>query len=168
MSHGPRYRVKPRRRREGLTDYRIRLELLKSRKIRLVVRKSLKYTNLQFVEYKEIGDNILISANSKELSKKYNWKHSTSSIPAAYLTGIIAGKKALDKGIKECVLDIGRYSPVKGSKVFAALKGVVDAGVNCPFNDDRVPDDERLSGKHINKDIDNDLKKIKTNILGGK
>ena len=35
MKQGPRYHVKPRRRREGRTDYRQRLKLLKSRKLHL-------------------------------------------------------------------------------------------------------------------------------------
>ena len=34
-----------------------------------------------------------------------------------------------ENGVKEGVLDIGRKIPVKGSKVFAALKGVLDAGI---------------------------------------
>ena len=59
MTQGPRYHVKPRRRREGKTDYRKRLRLLRSRKIRMVVRKSLKNTQVQLVEYKE-GDLIQV------------------------------------------------------------------------------------------------------------
>src|SRR4030042_1695983 len=134
MKPGPRYRVKPRRQREGKTNYRKRLNLLRARKTRLVVRKSLKNTLVQFVEYKESGDSIVASAVSKELVSKYKWKYSTSSTPAAYLTGILAGKRAKDKGIEECVLDIGRYMPVTGSKVFASLKGAIDAGIQCPHS----------------------------------
>lgn len=168
MTHGPRYKVKTRRRREGKTDYRTRLGLLKSRKTRIVVRKTIKNTQVQFVEYNELGDKILVSAMSKELANKYNWKYSTSSTPAAYLTGLLAGKRAADKGIKEGVLDIGRYVPVTGSKVFAALKGVLDAGVECSFNEEKIPSDDRLFGKHINKDIEPSVKDIKNKIVGGK
>ena len=64
MTHGPRYYVKPRRRREGKTDYRKRLCLLRSGKTRLVVRKSLKNTQIQFVQYKEDGDKIILAASS--------------------------------------------------------------------------------------------------------
>lgn len=165
---GPRYTVKPRRRREGKTDYRKRLKLLKSRKIRLVVRKSLKNTQIQFVEYKQTGDNIIATANSKELTNKYNWKFSTKTTPAAYLTGLLAGKRAKDKGIKECILDTGRYPPVTGGKIFASLKGVIDAGVNCPYNEEKIPDEDRIMGKHLDKNISPAVNDIKTKITGGK
>jgi len=167
MKQGPRYHVKPRRRREGKTDYRRRLNLLKSRKIRIVVRKSLNNTQVQFVEYKEEGDNIIASAKSSELSK-YNWKFSTSTTPAAYLTGLLAGKRAVDKGISECILDIGRHPPVTGSKLFASLKGVVDAGINCPFSEEKLPNEDRLMGKHLDKDVTPAVNDIKNKIIGSK
>ena len=165
---GPRYSVKPRRRREGKTDYRKRLKLLRSGKVRIVVRKSLKNTQIQFVEYKESGDNIIVSANSNELIKKYNWKYSTSSTPAAYLTGLLAGKRAKDKGIDECVLDIGRHSPVTGSKLFASIKGVIDAGVECPHDEEKIPNEDRIMGKHLDEKIMPVLNDIKSKITGGK
>jgi len=168
MKTGPRYRVKPRRQREGKTDYRKRLNLLRSRKTRLVVRKSIKNTQVQFVEYKETGDSIIASAVSKELVSIYKWKYSTSSTPAAYLTGMLAAKRAKDKGIEECVLDIGRYMPVTGSKVFASLKGALDAGIQCPHNKEKLPKEDRLMGKHLDKNIMSDVEDIKNKIIGGK
>lgn len=168
MKPGPRYHVKPRRRREGITDYRKRLALLKSRTTRLVIRKSINNTTIQFVDYNEKGDNIIATATSKELVKKYNWKYSTSTTPAAYLTGLLAGKRAKELGIKECVLDIGRYVPVTGSKVFAGLKGVVDAGINCPHNEEKTPSEDRIMGQHLDKNITNDVNEIKNKIIGGK
>lgn len=168
MNQGPRYHVKPRRRRQGRTDYRKRLRLLKSRKIRIVVRKSLKNTQIQFIEYKEEGDKIIASAKSNELLSKYDWKHSTASTPAAYLTGLLAGKRATDKGISECVLDIGRHQPVTGSKLFASLKGIVDAGVDCPFSEEKLPKEDRLMGKHLDKDATAEVNEIKNKIIGGK
>jgi len=168
MKAGPRYHVKPRRRREGKTDYKKRLRLLKSRKVRMVIRKSINNTQVQFVEYKEGGDSILATANSNELVNKYNWKFSTSATPAAYLTGLLAGKRAKDKGINECILDIGRYIPVTGSKIFASLKGVIDAGIDCPHNEEKLPDENRISGKHIDDKIQPALSEIKSKIIGGK
>lgn len=165
---GPRYQVKPRRRREGITDYRKRLKLLKSRKIRVVIRKSIKNTQVQFVEYKETGDNILASANSKELTTKYKWNYSTSTTSAAYLTGILAGTRAKEKGISDCVLDIGRHVPVTGAKVFAGLKGVHDAGINCPCDEEKIPNDDRLMGKHLDEKMSNAVDDIKNKIIGGK
>ena len=168
MRQGPRYRVKPRRQREGKTDYRKRLKLLRSRKPRMVVRRSLKNTQVQFVEYREGGDNIVASAVSMELISKYKWKYSTSTTPAAYLTGILAGKRAIDKGINECVLDLGRYLPVTGSKIFASLKGVLDAGIECPHNEEKLPNEDRIMGKHLDKDITSAVENIKNKIVGGK
>ena len=167
MKQGPRYHVKPRRRREGKTDYRKRLKLLKSRKVRIVVRKSLKNIQVQFVEYHESGDKILASAISNELIKKYQWKYSTSATPAAYLTGLLAGKRAIDKGINECILDIGRHLPITGSKLFAALKGVLDTGVECPHNEEKIPSEDRILGRHLNKEIMPAINDIKSKIIGG-
>jgi len=168
MKQGPRYHVNPRRQREGKTEYRKRLKLLRSRKTRMVVRKSLKNTQVQFVEYYESGDNIVASAISKELVSKYKWKYSTSTTPAAYLTGILAGKRAKDKGINECVLDVGRYLPVTGSKIFASLKGALDAGVECPHNEKKLPNEDRIMGKHLDKNIMSAVEDIKNKIIGGK
>jgi len=168
MNQGPRYHVKPRRRREGRTDYRKRLKLLRSGKVRAVVRKSIKNTQIQLVEYKEEGDNILVSANSIELKIKYNWKFSTSTTPAAYLTGFLAGKRAKDKGINECVLDTGRHPPITGSKIFASVKGLVDAGIECGHSEEKIPNEDRIMGKHLNKDIMPAINDIKNKITGGK
>ena len=165
---GPRYSVKPRRQREGKTNYRKRLKLLRSRKVRIVVRKSLKNMQIQFVEYKEDGDNILVSANSQELTNKYNWKFSTSTTPAAYLTGLLAGKRAKGKGIDECVIDAGRHQPITGSKIFASLKGVVDAGIKCPHNEEKIPSEDRIMGKHLDKAMTPVVTDIKNKIIGGK
>lgn len=167
MSQGPRYHVKPRRRREGITDYRKRLALIKSRKTRIVVRKSLRNFRVQFIDYDERGDIVKTSAIASELTKKYGWKYSTSTTPAAYLTGLLAGVRAKEKGITEGVLDIGRQVPARGSKVFAALKGVIDAGISCPHSEDILPSEERILGIHLNEGISKDLPKIKTKITGG-
>jgi large subunit ribosomal protein L18 len=168
MSHGPRYRIKPKRRRDGITDYRKRLALLKSGDTRIIVRNSLKNIRVQFIDYDERGDKILVSALGSELASKYSWKHSTSNTPAAYLTGLLAGQRAIDAGINKGVLDIGRRIPVKGSKVFAALKGVLDAGVQCMHDEGKLPDDNRLLGKHIDDKTEKDVVSIKDKIIGGK
>jgi large subunit ribosomal protein L18 len=168
MTQGPRYSVKPRRRREGKTDYRRRLNLLRSGKVRAVVRKSIKNTQIQLIEYKEGGDIILVSANSIELKSKYNWKFSTSSTPAAYLTGLLAGVRSKDKGISECVLDIGRHPPVTGSKIFASVKGLTDAGIECLHDEVKIPSEDRIMGKHLTDEITPAVDDIKKKIIGGK
>lgn len=167
MKTGPRYHVQPRRHRQGRTDYRRRLRLLRSKKTRIVVRPSLKAIRVQFVEYSPEGDKILVSAISHELTKDFKWKYSVASTPAAYLTGLLAGKRAKEKGIEEGILDIGRYPPTPRGKLFATLKGVVDAGIQCPFDESMIPSEDRITGKHINKDIEPLVGKIKSKIVGG-
>ncbi|DAC73431.1 MAG TPA: 50S ribosomal protein L18 [Thermoplasmata archaeon] len=168
MKTGPRYHVKPRRHRERKTDYRLRLKLLRSKKPRIVVRKSLKAIRVQFIEYNPLGDKILVSAISNELAKEYGWKFSASNTPAAYLTGLLAGKRAKAKGIEQGVLDIGLYHPTRGSIVFATLKGVLDAGVECPHDAEMLPKEDRIHGTYLNKDIKPIVEKIKTKIIEGK
>lgn len=145
---GPTYEVPFKRRRKNLTNYKKRFALLKSMKPRLVVRKSLKHIYIQFINYSKIGDVTLVSTNSKQLVK-YGWG-SRSNTPTAYLTGLLAGFKAREKGVKEFTLDIGLQTPSKGSIVFAALKGAVDSGLKTNYNESMV-DMARIRGEHIAK-----------------
>lgn len=137
------------RKKTGKTDYKKRLKLLKSRKLRLVIRKSLTQTTAQIVQYGDEGDKVLVAASSSEL-KTFGWKMNTSNIPAAYLTGLLIGKKAKDHKIKEAILDIGLNTPTKGSKIFAALKGAVDAELNIPHSKDMFPNEEAIKCSKIN------------------
>jgi len=168
MKTGPRYHVKPRRHRERKTDYHLRLKLLRSKKPRIVVRKSLRAIRVQFVEYSAQGDRVLASALSNELTKEYGWKYSVSNTPAAYLTGFLAGKRAREKGIEQGVLDIGLYHPSVGSTLFASLKGVLDAGITCPHDAQMLPKEERIYGVHLNKDIKPFVSDIKSKMNAGK
>ena len=81
--------------------------------------------------------------------KKFGWDIATSNLPAAYLTGYLAGKKAAKEKIKEAILDIGTHSAHAGTKIFATLKGVVDAGIEIPCNERMLPSDDRIRGEHI-------------------
>ncbi len=149
MATGPRYRVPFRRRREGKTDYRARRTLVLSRVPRLVVRLSLKHAIVQVIEAESIGDKVLVSAHSNELSKAYGWLSNRGNIPSAYLTGLLCGFKAMANGVDKAFLDVGLHIPSKGTRIFAALKGAVDAGVEVPHSEDILPDEGRISGKHI-------------------
>ena len=135
-----------RRRTEGKTDYRQRLRLLLSQKPRVVVRKSLKHMIVQLVSPSEQGDVTLVSAISSEL-KKFGLK-STGNTPAAYLTGLLFGLRAT-KVAKEAVLDIGLQTSSPGSKIYAALKGMIDAGMSIPHDPVMFPSEERIRGEHI-------------------
>ncbi|TFH08418.1 MAG: 50S ribosomal protein L18 [Candidatus Thorarchaeota archaeon] len=148
MAQGPTYRVKFRRRREGKTNYYRRKRLLQSRRPRLVVRKTNANTLVQIINANVVGDMTVASAVATELSE-YGWKAGTGNLPAAYLTGFLAGIRAKARGINEAVLDMGLNPPIKGSRIYAALKGVVDAGLTVPHGPEILPDEERISGKHI-------------------
>lgn len=161
MAKGPRYRVPFRRRREGRTDYRQRQRLLRSRIPRAVVRLSLRNASVQFVAFDPTGDKVLAQASSMELTDM-GWTGATGNIPSAYLTGYLAGKRALAGGVEEAVLDIGQKVPAKGSNVFAALKGMLDAGVEIPHGEEVLPSQDRLNGKHINEGIEKMIEEVKS------
>jgi large subunit ribosomal protein L18 len=113
------------------------------------VRCTLKRVVTQIVKAEIAGDKVLVATDSNELAKKFGWLGSRSNLPAAYLTGLLCGFKALAAGVKEAVLDIGLRSPTKGAKIFAALKGILDAGVLVPHDEDILPSEERIQGQHI-------------------
>jgi large subunit ribosomal protein L18 len=148
MAKDSRYCVPLRRRIEGKTDYKARKALVLSGKPRLVARCTLKNVVAQMVIAKPNGDEVLVSAHSREL-KKYEWKATRGNVPAAYLTGLLCGLKAKAQGVNEAIPDIGLHSPSKGARVFAMLKGVLDAGVHVPHSEEKLPDEKRIEGEHI-------------------
>ena len=159
MATGPRYKVPFRRRREGVTDYYVRKKLLAGKGTRAVVRRSSKYVNVHMTEFTMNGDVISASAGSREL-KALGWNYPCGNIPAAYLTGYMAGKRALKAGIEYAVLDIGRQTPAKGAVLFATVAGMTDAGLEVPHGD-VLPAEERLNGSHIDGSIAAAVEKIK-------
>jgi large subunit ribosomal protein L18 len=148
MATGPRYRVPFRRRREGRTNYHVRYKLILSKKPRVVVRKSNANTMLQLIVAEQVGDKTLLTVTSKEL-RKFGFSLNTGNLPAAYLTGLLFGKKMLALGQTEGIADIGLHASTKGGRIYAAIKGIVDAGVNVPHSPEIFPDDERIRGEHI-------------------
>jgi large subunit ribosomal protein L18 len=148
VAKNARYCTKFRRRREGKTDYKARRALIVSGRPRLVTRTSINNVIAQVIEAKPKGDQVLVSAHSRELAK-YGWKAPRGNVPAAYLTGYLCGLKAKSKGVEEAIFDIGLYPPTKGAKLFAVLKGVLDAKVNVPHSAEKLPDEKRLKGEHI-------------------
>ncbi|XGI83307.1 50S ribosomal protein L18 [Halorutilales archaeon Cl-col2-1] len=148
MATKPNYKVPMRRRREGKTDYQQRLRLLKSGKPRLVVRKSNKHTTVQIVTAGADGDYTEAKADTSDLAE-YGWEAPTGNLPAAYLAGFLAGVRGLDEGFDEAVADIGLNPVTPGNRVFAAVMGASDAGLEVPHGDDVVPSWERVRGEHI-------------------
>jgi large subunit ribosomal protein L18 len=154
-----------RRRREGKTDFRSRLALVKSKKPRAVVRRSLSGTTVQFIEFTNDGDLILAQAGFGDL-KKLGWKHSLKDTSASYLVGLLAGVRANNSDLKEAVLDIGLHEPTTGSRVFATLRGLLDAGIEIPHGEGMFPEEDRITGQH--KDVDgfsDDFMAMKSKIL---
>jgi large subunit ribosomal protein L18 len=151
MAHGPLYRVGFRRRREGKTDYRTRLALLKNGGARVVVRTTNRNVIVQFVTYDEKGDTVVATAEARELTE-LGYKAAGNNTPSAYLTGRLAATRAKEAGLTAGVLDIGRAQPHKGGVIFGALKGVVDGGVEVPASESVFPAEERWRGEHLGND----------------
>ncbi|MBI2647688.1 50S ribosomal protein L18 [Candidatus Woesearchaeota archaeon] len=147
---GKIYSVTFRRKREGRTHYKKRLKILKSNKHRLVIRKSLKNIQASIIEYNPTGDKVILTVTSTQL-RKIGWKAHGGNLQSAYLTGYFLGKKAIEKGIKDAVIDFGFSKSTKGSAIYSALAGAIDAGLKVPFNQDILPTKDRLSGQHIAK-----------------
>lgn len=149
MARDARYRVAYRRRREQKTDYQARRIMATSENPRFVVRTSNKGIVVQVIKSEIIGDMVLTESASNELISKYGWQASGKSIPAGYLLGFIAGHKAVKEGIETAYLDLGLKRPTKGSKIFAVVKGAIDAGLNVPCDSDIIPSPERINGGDI-------------------
>ena len=135
-----------RRRRMGATDYRARKKIITSSVPLLAVRVSSKNVTAQFIKPRTEGDEVVSSAHSRNL-KKLGWKGSSKSVPACYLLGLLAGKRAKEQGIEKAYLYNGLSSFVSGSRVSALVKGVKDAGVEVPMSDEVAPSEDRITGK---------------------
>ena len=158
-----------RRRLEAKTNYSKRIKLLKGNSPRIVFRKSNKYILAQFVESKEAQDKIKFGITSKKLLD-YGWPkeavNSLKTLPASYLTGFLMGNKVSDK--EKVIVDFGMNRNVHKSKVYAFIKGLVDAGIDVTEKENIFPDKERLEGKHLKTDvISKKFDEIK-NKIGGK
>jgi large subunit ribosomal protein L18 len=109
----------------------------------------LKHAIVQIIEAEAVGDRVVVSAHSRELAKTYGWLGNCGNVPSAYLTGFLCGFKAMANGVKKAFLDIGLHFPSKGTRIFAALKGVIDAGIEVPHGEAVFSDENRITGKHI-------------------
>lgn len=103
-------------------------------------------TQVQVLRPEMAGDQVVASAHSRALLKN-GWKGSRKNIPAAYLTGYLAGKRALLSGATDAILYTGtrRYT----QRIAAAVKGLVDAGLQIPADPETFPPDERINGEHL-------------------
>ena len=148
MAKNSTYKLGFRRKREGKTNYKKRLDSVKGRLPRLSVRISNRYVLAQIIEFNTRGDRTIAAASSREL-EKFGWTAAKKNIPSAYLTGMLAATRAKAKKKENAVLDIGFRTPVHGSRCFAVLKGALDAGLKISFDKSALPKEERVSGTHI-------------------
>ena len=165
MSESPRYRVPFRRRREGKTDYRIRLRLLRSDRPRAVVRVTNRRILVSVTSFDPQGDRVVASAESPELTAVGFPEPNLRTTPAAYLTGYLAGLRAKAAGTSSAVLDVGLRHPAPGGRLMGALKGLLDAGLEIPHGDRGLPSDDRLNGQHLPKPLPKPVEAYKSDLV---
>jgi large subunit ribosomal protein L18 len=166
VSHGPRYRVPFRRRREGKTDYRARLRMLKGDTPRAVVRLTNRRVLVAVTNYDPVGDRVLAAADSLELTGIGFPTRDLASTPAAYLTGYLAGLRAKESGTGSAILDVGLRHPTVGGRLLGALKGLLDAGLEIPHGESGFPPAERIAGSHLTPPLPRPLEAYRTDLKG--
>jgi len=172
-----RYQVKFRRRRACVTDYYARKRLIiqdknkyKTPKYRLVVRVTNKDIICQIFAADLDHDVCLASAYSHEL-KRYGVKLGLTNYAAAYCTGLLLARRVNAKfGLEyegqveidgedynveheerkapfKALLDVGLRRTTTGARIFGAMKGACDGGLNIPHGDKRFPGSKSTGGK---------------------
>jgi large subunit ribosomal protein L18 len=156
-----------RRRKEYKTDYLKRIKLLKSGSPRVVFKKTNKYIIAQYVKSKEAQDKVEMGITSKILIK-YGWSKefegSLKSIPASYLTGLLIGKKILEKKLEKPIIDFGMIRVLHKNRAFAFLKGLKDSGIRVECKEEFFPNEDRIRGEHLKKDFSKMFEEIKSKI----
>ena len=150
-----------RRIREEKTNYKKRKIMLMGKRDFVTVQISNENTQVQIHKPEMAGDKIIASAHSRYLISK-GWKGSRKNIPAAYLTGYLAGKKAMGKGAKNALLYSGTRKYTQ--RMAAALKGVIDAGLEVAADSETFPPEKRIKGEHLS--VKNDVNQFKSTIDG--
>ncbi|CAN1128595.1 60S ribosomal protein L5 [Linum perenne] len=131
-------------------------------KYRFVVRFTNKDVVAQIIHSTIIGDHILAAAYSHELPR-YGLEVGLTNYAAAYCTGLLLARRVLKKlemdqeyeGNVEAsgedfsvepsenrrpfraLLDVGLVRTTTGNRVFGALKGALDGGLDIPHSDKR-------------------------------
>jgi len=154
-----------------------------SPKYRFVVRVTNKNIVCQIVYSKIAGDFVLASAYSHEL-KRYGMPVGLTNYAAAYATGLLLARRVLSKlnladkykgnakvsgedyHVEEladgprpfvAVLDSGLSRTTTGNKVFAAVKGACDGGIDVPHSETRFvgynSEEKKLDGEVLRKHL---------------
>jgi len=147
-------------------------------KYRLVIRFTNKDVICQIAYARIEGDMILAAAYSHELPR-YGVTVGLSNYAAAYCTGLLLARRLLTKlnlheiytgneevngdeynvesvdgspGAFRCFLDVGLARTTTGARIFGALKGAVDGGLDIPHSMKRFPGYDSES-KEFNADV---------------
>jgi len=136
-----RFQVARRRRRQGKTDYKARVKMIKqdknkfnTRKYRMIVRITNRQVICQVAYASIIGDNIVAHATSKELSK-YGITVGLKNYAACYATGLLAARRTLKKfGLDETIkgkaeLDGEDYHVEDEENEQRPIKCILDVGL---------------------------------------
>jgi len=160
-------KIQKRRRRENKTDYGKRIKLLKSGSPRVIFRKTNRYLIAQYVSSKHAQDKVEIGANSKDLIQ-YGWpkefRGSLKSLPAAYLLGLLIGRKIIEKKLATPIIDFGMIRILHKTKTYSFLKGMIDSGIKIKCKEEIFPNEDRIKGKHMKKDFSKIFEELKSKI----
>ena len=63
---------------------------------------------------------------------------------AAYIAGFLIGKKSVNDIKEKVILDTGLIPNTKGSKIYSAVKGISDAGIDISYTEKVIPENERI------------------------
>ena len=148
--------------RNEKTNYKKRKIMLMSKRDFISVNVTNENTQVQILKPEISGDKVVASSHSRFLIKE-GWKGSRKNIPAAYLTGYSVGKKALAKGVNNAIVYSGTRKYTQ--RMAAAVKGVIDAGIQVPSDEETFPSEERINGEHLK--VKNDIAVVKSKIDNG-
>jgi len=160
-------KIQKRRRRENKTDYARRIKLLKSGSARVIFRKTNRYLIAQYISSKHAQDKVEIGINSKDLIQ-YGWpkefQGSLKSLPAAYLLGLLIGRKIIEKKLATPIIDFGMIRILHKTKTYSFLKGMIDSGIKIKCKEEIFPNEDRIKGKHMKKDFSKIFEELKSKI----
>ncbi len=152
------------RRRKNKTDYAKRIKFLKSEKPRIVFRKTNRYFIAQYVLSEEAKDKVVFGINSKQLLK-FGWpkesSNSLKTISAAYLLGLLMGKKVFEKKLEKPIIDFGMLRVLHKTKLYGFLKGLKDSGVEIECEENLFPEEKRIEGSFLKNKINFEEVKLK-------
>src|SRR3989338_9004534 len=157
MTTKPTFKKKLGRRLAKKTNYMKREAYIKSKTLRLVIRKTNMHITAQLVEFVQKGDQTIAGFTSKQL-EKYGMKG--KGLGVAYLSGYALGQMAKKKGHAKAILDLGLQTAHPQGQLFAALKGALDAGMSVAHSPEILPTMEIIAKKTPKEAIEKAKKEI--------